>query len=573
MKILLIHSDFIEFEARQKAIKAAEEWNEQKKRMEECLVVFTAVEKRDEADLKKATEMLVKEIKDVAEKVKTKNIVLYPYAHLSSSLSSPRSAQDVLEEAEKILKKDFTVIHAPFGWYKAFNLKAKGHPLAELSREIDITKAVEAKEQERKRVKGERKLSDTKYRDTATVSPLAKELSENDHRRLGQILDLYSFQEYASGMVFFHPKGLVIRNQLIDFWREVHRKEGYKEINTPIIMNKSVWEMSGHWEHYRDFMFLTKIEDNDFGIKPMNCAGAILVFKSGTRSYKELPLKLCEMGQVHRNELSGVLSGLFRVRYFTQDDAHIFVTEDQIEDEVQKVVKMVDHFYKIFGFKYHVELSTRPDKFMGSAELWDKGEKYLAEALKKKGIKYKVNKGDGAFYGPKIDFHLEDSLGRSWQCATIQVDFQMPKRFSATYMGEDNKPHTPVIIHRVIYGAIERFIGILVEHYKGAFPVWLSPIQVRILSFTDKNEKKSKEILEELSEAGIRADSDLRSATVEYKVRDAEVQKINYIIVIGDKEEKSNTIAVRKRGTSKVEYGVKMSDFLKQIKKEIEEKK
>ena len=282
MKILLIHSDFIEFEARQKAIKAAEDWHEPKKRMEECLVVFTAVEKRDEADLKKATEMLVKEIINVAGQVKTKNIVLYPYAHLSSSLSSPRSAQDVLEEAEKILKKDFTVIHAPFGWYKAFNLKAKGHPLSELSREIDITKAVEVKrkekEQERKRVKGERKLSDTKYRDTATVSPLAKELSENDHRRLGQILDLYSFQEYAPGMVFFHPKGLVIRNQLIDFWREVHKKEGYKEINTPIIMNKSVWEMSGHWEHYRDNMFLTKIDDNDFAIKPMNFPRPILLF-------------------------------------------------------------------------------------------------------------------------------------------------------------------------------------------------------------------------------------------------------------------------------------------------------
>src|SRR3989344_2022592 len=567
MKILLIHSDFIEFEARQKAIKAAEDWNEPKKRMEECLVVFTAVEKRDEPELKKATEMLVKEIIDVAEKVKTKNIVLYPYAHLSSSLSSPRSAQDVLEEAEKLLKNDFNVIHAPFGWYKAFNIKAKGHPLSELSREIDITKSTGAEEEKKKEIKRKRVKGET------LVSPLPKELSENDHRHLGKLLDLYSFQEYAPGMVFFHPKGLVIRNQLIDFWREVHKKEGYREINTPILMNKSVWEMSGHWEHYRDFMFLTKIEDNDFGIKPMNCAGAILVFKSGTRSYKELPLKLCEMGQVHRNELSGVLSGLFRVRYFTQDDAHIFVTEDQIEDEVQKVVKMVDHFYKIFGFKYHVELSTRPDKFMGSAELWDKGEKYLAEALKKKGIKYKVNKGDGAFYGPKIDFHLEDSLGRSWQCATIQVDFQMPKRFSATYMGEDNKPHTPVIIHRVIYGAIERFIGILVEHYKGAFPVWLSPIQVRVISFTDKNEKKAKEVMNELTEAGIRTDSDFRSATVEYKVRDAEVQKINYIIVIGDKEEKSNTIAVRKRGTSKVEYGVKMSDFLKQIKKEIEEKK
>ena len=561
MKILLIHSDFIEFEARQKAIKAAEEWNEGKKRVEECLVVFTAVEKRDEADLKKATEMLVKEITNVAGQVKTKNIVLYPYAHLSSSLSSPRAAQDVLEEAEKLLKKDFSVSHAPFGWYKAFTLKAKGHPLAELSREIDITKTAE--------VKGEKKKVSKK----TEKQEEHKELSEFDHRRLGRILDLYSFQEYAPGMVFFHPKGLVIRNQLIDFWREVHKKEGYKEINTPIIMNKSVWEMSGHWEHYRDNMFLTKIEDNDFAIKPMNCAGAILIFKTGTRSYKELPLRLSELGQVHRNELSGVLSGLFRVRYFTQDDAHIFVTEDMIEEEVGRVVKIIDHFYKIFGFKYHVELSTRPEKYMGSLELWDKAEKSLENVLKKRGMKYKINKDDGSFYGPKIDFHLEDSLGRTWQCATIQVDFQMPKRFNATYIGEDNKPHTPVIIHRVVYGAIERFLGILVEHYKGAFPTWLSPVQVRIISFTDKNEKKAKEVMNELTEAGIRTDSDFRSATVEYKVRDAEVQKIPYIIVIGDKEEQNNTIAVRKRGSNKVEFGIKLPDFLKQIKKEIEEKK
>ncbi len=556
MKILLIHSDFIEFIAKERAIKQAEEASSG--RMEECLVVFTAVEKRDE-NIPDVADKLVTEINEVAEKVNTKRIVLYPYAHLSRDLASPGFALDVLKNAEQLLKREYEVLRAPFGWYKSFTLKAKGHPLAELSREIT---AETFSKPERK------KLS---LRDITKRPHIEREkLKKSDHRIIGHDLDLYSFQEVAPGMTFLHPNGMIVRNMLIDFWRKEHYRRGYKEINTPLILNRAIWEISGHWDHYKDNMFFTTIDKDEFAIKPMNCPGAIMVFNSATRSYRDLPLRLAELGQVHRNELSGVLSGFFRLRYFTQDDAHIFVMPEQLENEIENVVDIADYFYKRFGLGYHVELSTRPEKRMGPDEIWDKAENALEKALKEKNIKYKINPGDGAFYGPKIDFHIKDSLDRTWQCATIQVDFMMPERFDVNYIGEDNKPHRPVIIHRVIYGAIERFMGILTEHYNGAFPVWLAPTQVRIISFTDRNEKAAKGILKELIKNDLRADSDLRSSTVQYKVREAEVQKIPYIIVIGDKEEKNNTVAVRKRG-SKPEFGVKLEDFLKNINKEIEE--
>ncbi len=561
MKILLVHSDYIEFIAKEKAIKQAEAASSG--RMEECLVVFTAVEKQDE-DIENITEKLAKEISAVAEQVKTKRIVLYPYAHLSKNLASPNFALDILKTAEKELSKEYEVLRAPFGWYKAFTLKAKGHPLAELSREIGV---------EGEKLKTEIKKKKLTLKDITKRPHLEREkLSKSDHRILGTDLDLYSFQDIAPGMAFLHPNGMIIRNLLIEFWRKEHYKRGYKEINTPLILNRAIWEISGHWEHYKDNMFFTTIDQDEFAVKPMNCPGAIMVFNSATRSYRDLPLRLAELGQVHRNELSGVLSGLFRLRYFTQDDAHIFVTPEQLEHEIERVVDIVDYFYKKFNLEYHVELSTRPEKKMGSDEIWDKAENALENALKKKGVKYKVNPGEGSFYGPKIDFHIKDSLGRTWQCATIQVDFMMPERFDVNYIGEDNKPHRPVIIHRVIYGAIERFIGILTEHYNGAFPVWLAPVQIRVISFTDRNEKKSKEIMHILQNEGLRVDSDLRPATVDYKVREAEMQRVPYIIVIGDKEEKNNTVAVRKRG-SKPEFGVKLEDFLKKIKEEIEEMK
>jgi len=563
MKILLIHSDYIEFEPRQKAIKLAEDWPKEKTRVEECLVVFIAVEKSDEGKVDEVTKKMVGEVVNIANQVKTKKIVFYPYAHLSKDLSSPSTALQVLRSAEELAKeKGFEACHAPFGWYKAFELKAKGHPLSELSRDIGAESVSAAeikakKKQEKKPAKQEE----------------AKELSENDHRVLGQKMDLYSFHEFAPGMAFFHPKGMTIRNELINFSQSEHAKRGYREIVTPLVMNKSVWETSGHWDHYKENMFFTSIDDAEFAVKPMNCPGAILVFKSATRSYRELPLRLSEYGVVHRNELSGVLSGLFRVRGFTQDDAHIFVTEGQLEKEIEDVVDTIDYFYKIFGFDYHVELSTRPDNAIGAKAVWDKAESALESALKGKKMKYKINPKEGTFYGPKIDFHIKDALGRTWQCATVQVDFMMPERFDISFTGEDNKPHRPVIIHRVVYGALERFIGILVEHYKGAFPLWLSPIQVRVLPLSDKNKDAAEKVLEKLRDGGIRADNDVRPSTVEYRVREAELQKINFIVVIGEKEETTGTIAVRTRGKKEIQFGVKLDDFLKRLKAEVEEKR
>jgi len=558
MKLLLIHCDWIEWQATKKALKDAGEASKEPVRVEETLAVFTAVEKDDSKNPETVCRKAVEGIEDVCRQIKADSLVLYPYAHLSSSLSTPASALSMLDRMENALKeKKFKVARAPFGWYKKLSLSAKGHPLAELSKEI----TAEAEKEMEKQAAIFRRSRVSK-----------EEVGENDHRVIGQKLDLYSFQEPAPGMVFFHPKGMTIINQLLALWREEHVRRGYREISTPLLMNRDLWIVSGHWDHYKEHMFFTSVEGSDFALKPMNCPGAILVYKSATRSYRELPLRLAELGKVHRNELSGVLSGLFRLRAFTQDDAHIFVSEKGLEREIARTVEFVDYIYSLFGFRYHVELSTRPEKFMGSKELWDRAEKALQNALKQKGLKYKINKGEGAFYGPKIDFHIKDNMDRTWQCATIQVDFQMPEKFDLKYTDEENKEVRPVIIHRVIYGAIERFLGILVEHCKGAFPLWLSPVQVKALSFTDRNKDSVERFAKRLEGEGFRVEADMRDHTVEYKVRDAEVQRMPYIVVIGDREEKNDTIAVRKRGSQKVEYGVKKEAFIGMLKRDISER-
>ncbi|MEW8958657.1 MAG: threonine--tRNA ligase [Moorella sp. (in: firmicutes)] len=390
-----------------------------------------------------------------------------------------------------------------------------------------------------------------------TAFPKAKDLEEylhrleeakkRDHRRLGAMLGLFSLQEEGPGFPFFHPKGMIIRNELEQFWREEHRKAGYLEIRTPIILNRSLWEQSGHWDHYRENMYFTKIDDADYAIKPMNCPGAILVYKSEQHSYRDLPLRLAELGLVHRHEKSGVLHGLMRVRAFTQDDAHIFMLPSQITTEIQGVIDLVDRFYSLFGFKYHVELSTRPDNAMGSDEIWETATSALRQALEARGMAYVVNEGDGAFYGPKIDFHLEDSLGRTWQCGTIQLDFLMPEKFDLHYIGEDGQKHRPVMIHRVVFGSIERFIGILIEHYGGAFPVWLAPVQVRVLPITDRHNEYAYKVKEELVRAGIRAEVNDRNDKIGYKIRAAQLEQIPYMLVVGDKEAAEGTVSVRER--------------------------
>ncbi len=399
-----------------------------------------------------------------------------------------------------------------------------------------------------------------------------EEARKRDHRRLGQELDLFSIQDEAPGFPFFHPKGMVLRNELEQFWREEHRRAGYQEIRTPLIMNRSLWERSGHWDHYRENMYFTRIDEIDYAVKPMNCPGAILVYRNRLHSYRELPLRLCEMGLVHRHELSGVLHGLMRVRAFTQDDAHIFMLPSRIRDEVTGVIEMVDRFYSVFGFKYRVELSTRPENSMGSDADWEAATTALAGALEGRGTPYQVNEGDGAFYGPKIDFHLEDCLGRTWQCGTIQLDFKMPEKFDLTYVGEDGQKHRPVMVHRVIFGSIERFIAILTEHFAGAFPAWLAPVQVRVFPITDRQAGYAEKVRSALAEAGVRADADLRNEKVNYKVREAQKAHIPYMLVTGDREVAAGTVAVRHRTRGDL-GAVDLTEFIGTIREEIASRK
>lgn len=395
-----------------------------------------------------------------------------------------------------------------------------------------------------------------------------EEAKKRDHRKLGKELGLFMMSDEGPGFPFFLPKGMVLKNTLLDYWREIHQKAGYVEISTPIILNRHLWETSGHWDHYKENMYTTVIDEQDYAIKPMNCPGGILVYQSEPRSYRDLPLRMGELGLVHRHEKSGQLHGLMRVRCFTQDDAHIFMMPEQIRDEIKGVAKLIDEVYQLFGFKYHVELSTRPEDSMGSDEDWDMATTALQGALDDLGLSYSVNEGDGAFYGPKIDFHLEDSIGRTWQCGTIQLDFQLPMRFNCEYIGADGEKHRPIMIHRVVFGSIERFIGILIEHFAGAFPTWLSPVQVKVLPISDKYMDYAGKVLDNLKENGIRAEIDTRAEKIGYKIREARLQKIPYMLVVGAKEEEEGKVSVRSRFLG--DEGAKdLSVFVSDIKEEI----
>ena len=398
-----------------------------------------------------------------------------------------------------------------------------------------------------------------------------EEAKKRDHRKLGKELDLFSIHEEGPGFPFFHPKGMVLRNILEDFWRQEHIKRGYEEIKTPIILNQDLWKRSGHWDHYQENMYFTKIDENDYAVKPMNCPGSMIVYKRKMHSYRDLPIRMAELGLVHRHELSGVLHGLMRVRCFTQDDAHIFMLPEQVKDEIVGVIDLVDYIYKQFGFNYHVELSTRPENAMGSQEDWDMATNALREALEEKNMKYVINEGDGAFYGPKIDFHLEDSIGRTWQCGTIQLDFQMPERFDLTYIGPDGEKHRPVMLHRAIFGSLERFIGILIEHYAGAFPTWLAPVQVRLLSITDRSNEYIEKLAKEFEAVGIRVETDLRNEKIGYKIREARLQRIPYMLIVGDKEVENQQVSVRSRDEGDL-GPMYVKDFLDKIQKEISQK-
>ena len=401
---------------------------------------------------------------------------------------------------------------------------------------------------------------------------LIEEAKRRDHRKLGRELKLFEIMDEGPGFPFFLPKGVVLKNILIDYWRKLHNEAGYVEIETPIMLNKDLWIRSGHWDHYKENMYTSMIDNKEFALKPMNCPGGMLVYKSESHSYRDLPLRVGELGRVHRHELSGALHGLMRVRAFTQDDAHIFMLPEQIKSEILGVVKLIDEVYGTLGFKYNVELSTRPEDSMGSDEEWNMAENSLKEALNEGGLNYKINEGDGAFYGPKIDFHIEDSLGRSWQCGTIQLDFQLPQRFELEYIGKDGGKHRPIVIHRVIFGSIERFIGILIEHFAGKFPVWLAPVQVKVLPISDKFMEYSKEVLDKLRKAGIRCEIDARNEKTNYKIREARNERVPYMIIIGEKEKIHGNISLRSRKNGD-EGSTSLKEFITRVQKEDKEKK
>ena len=395
-----------------------------------------------------------------------------------------------------------------------------------------------------------------------------EEAKKRDHRKLGRELGLFAFRDEAPGFPFYLPNGMVLRNTLIDYWRQVHKKWDYVEISTPQIMRRTLWETSGHWDHYKDNMYTTVIDGEDFAIKPMNCPGTILVYDLEPHSYRDLPMRCAELGNVHRHELSGALHGMFRVRAFTQDDAHILLAKEQIKDEVIRIAQLFDEVYQLFGLPYKIELSTMPEDHIGSVEDWDIATAALADAITSIGKEYTINPGDGAFYGPKLDFHLQDSLGRTWQCGTIQLDYQLPGRFNLTYVGADGEDHVPVMIHRVVFGSIERFIGIITEHYAGAFPVWLSPVQVKVMPITDRAADYAKSVAAKLSEQGVRVETDLRNEKIGYKIREAQMQKLPYMLVVGDREAESGMVAVRTR-TGEDLGAMSLEDFSAKILDEI----
>ncbi len=399
-----------------------------------------------------------------------------------------------------------------------------------------------------------------------------EEAKKRDHRKLGRQLDLFDIQDAGPGFPFFYPKGMVLRNQLENFWREQHAQRGYQEIKTPIILNRDLWIQSGHWDHYQNNMYFTKIDDLDYAVKPMNCPGSMLTYKRRIYSYRDLPERMCELGLVHRHELSGALHGLMRVRCFTQDDSHIFMTPEQIKGEVQGLIDKLTYFYKLFGFSFRVELSTRPENSMGSQEDWDNATEGLRLAIEELGMPFVVNEGDGAFYGPKLDFHLEDALGRTWQCGTIQLDFQMPERFDLHYVGPDGEKHRPVMLHSTSFGSIERFIAILTEHTAGAFPLWVSPVQVKVLSLTERNEAMAHAIAKSLSDRGIRVETDVRNEKIGYKIREAQLEKVPYMLVIGDKEAEAGVVAVRARKEGDLGT-MTLTSFIESVEKEIRERR
>ena len=557
MKILQLHVDFIEYKPIKKELASAEEIGEPVPvRKENLLVLFTAVEKGDDVEL---GDRAILEAKKFAQNLKVNSVLIYPFAHLSQNLSSPSEAFEVLKSMENKAKSEgLETFRAPFGWNKSLEVKVKGHPLAEMSRSYSKAKA-ELKEP----VQAQRQLGEHELLAKIKRSDF-KGLPDTDHRTIGEKLDLFSFQEPSPGMVYWHPKGLVLYETLKNFIRSELAKLGYKEISTPGLANTTLWDVSGHSAHYKDNMFLTKLGNEEFGLKPMNCPSSFLIYKSRKWSYKELPVKYSIFDPLFRNELSGVASGLFRVKVLTQDDAHIIITKEKALEGIEEILGLMERLYGVFGLSFKAKLSTRPDDSMGSDEEWEEATNILKSALEKKGINYEIKSKEGNFYSPKIDVDIKDSMGREWQCATIQTDMQMPKKFKLTYVGEDGKEHTPIVLHRAIYGSLERFIGVLLEHFKGKLPIWLSPVQVRVIPVSDSNVEYGEQVLSMLRKSNFRVEGNFESGTLGSKIKVAQEEKIPYMLIVGEKEQSSQSVAVRTR-EGKIDYGVSLADFEKTI--------
>ena len=555
-----MHSDFIEYTPVKKEIRGAEEIEPKTDREDDIVVLITAFEEGDDSELVKKA---VAESREFLGKLGTKRVLIYPFAHLSQSLAPPSEALSLLLEMEEEAKgAGLEVRRAPFGWTKALQVKVKGHPLAEMSRSYSHAAGAP-----QPKARPKRELSEAEAMARLKRSDFVN-LPEGDHRVIGEKLDLFSFQEVSPGMVYLHEKGFILRNALVDFLRSELLRGGYQEVSTPSLANTALWQVSGHSAHYRENMFLTALGDEEMGLKPMNCPSHFLIYKTRKWSFRELPVRYATFDPLYRNELSGVASGLFRVKSLSQDDAHIIATEEQAEEELGKMLDLMERVYGVFGLQFKVKISTRPDDSMGSDEEWERATDTLIRAVKGRGWSYEIKEKEGNFYSPKIDVDIKDSLGREWQCGTFQLDLQMPKRFRLAYTGSDGKEHTPVVLHRTILGSLERFMGIMLEHYRGVLPVWLSPVQARVIPVSDEHLPYARTVLDSIRSGGVRAEGDFDSGTMGAKIRNAQLQKIPYMLVVGKKEEESGTVAVRSRSGEQAP-GVRVADFTSRVTAEV----
>jgi len=560
MKVLLLDVERIGWELVKPEASVYEDSDEKSVSVDDALAMMLSIEVGDDEGV---ADKAIEDVEKLMAQFKRTKLVIYPFAHLSGELAAPKEAIKMVDYVYNTISKNsnLSVKKAPFGWNKKWSVTLKGHPMAEQGKSYG---------------KGDAKKPVNKAKPVSVNTAIVKKsdwsgLPDTDHRTIGEKLDLYSFQEVSPGMVYWHNNGFIIYKEIEKFLREKLRQYDYKEIRTPILANTALWYVSGHIDHYRSEMFIFNSDNEELGLKPMSCPFAILIYKSKKWSYRDLPFRAAEFGTVHRNEVSGALTGLFRVRQITQDDSHTFAREDQVEDEISILLKMATEIYAAFGFKFTAYLSTMPDSHLGDEALWTKATDNLKKALERNGIKYEIKDKEGAFYGPKIDGDVLDSVNRKWQCLTIQLDYQLPKRFELQYIGEDGKEHMPVIIHKTIVGSLERFIGVLTEHYQGKFPAWLAPVQVRIMSISEQANDYAEKILEQFKANGIRTYADLSDKTLEYKIRDAQMQKVPYMVIVGKKEKENNKLAIRDL-EGKQKNNVEVDEFIKKVTGEMAER-